>query len=122
MKKEMTNVSIVFHILDHGEENPVGYEHINCHLIFDVKMYFRRKARFVAGGHTTNLPVESTYAGVASRESVRFDFTLAALIYLDIFASDIQNAYIGDPCREKIIFTCGPGIGSEHKGKTAVVV
>ena len=54
INKDMTNVSIAFHILDHGEENPVGYEHINCNLIFDVKMGFFRKARFVAGGHITN--------------------------------------------------------------------
>ena len=71
IKKEMDNVAVAFHILDHGESEPVGYEHINCHLIFDVKMDFRRKARFVAGGHTTNPPSESTYAGVVSRESVR---------------------------------------------------
>ena len=63
----MTNVSVAFHILDHDEEKPVGYEHINCHQIFDVKIEFRRKARFVAGGHTTNPPAESSYAGVVSR-------------------------------------------------------
>ena len=75
----MTNVAVYFHILDHGEEDPVRYEHINCHLIFDVKMDFRRKARFVAGGHTTKPPVEFTYAGVVSRKSVYIAFTLAAL-------------------------------------------
>ena len=85
-------------------------------------MEFRRKYRFVAGGHTTNPPAESTYAGVVSRESVRIDFTLAALNDLDIFASDIQNAYLTAPCGEKIIFTCGPEFGSDHKGNTAVVV
>ena len=67
INKEMTNVAVDFHILDHVEEYPVGYEHINCYLIFDVNMEFRRKARFVAGGHTTNPPAESTYAGVVSR-------------------------------------------------------
>ena len=87
IKKEMNNVSIAFHILDHVEENPVGYEHINFHLIFDVKMDFRRKVRFVAGGHTTNPPVESTYAGVVSQNSVHIAFTLAALNDLDIFCS-----------------------------------
>ena len=46
IKKEMTNVSIDFHILNHGEEKLVGYEHINFHLIFYVKMDFRRKAHF----------------------------------------------------------------------------
>ena len=122
IKKEMDNVAVAFHILDHGESEPVGYEHINCHLIFDVKMDFRRKARFVAGGHTTNPPSESTYAGVVSRESVRIAFTIAALNDLDIFAADIQNAYLTAPCGEKIIITCGPEFGSEHKGKIAVVV
>ena len=85
----MTNVAVAFHILEHGENEPVGYEHIACHLIFDVKMDLRRKARFVAGEHTTNPPTESTYTGVVSRESVRIAFTIAALNDLDIFAADI---------------------------------
>ena len=122
IKKEMTNVSVSFHILDHGEEDPVEYEHINCHLIFDVKMDFRRKARFVAGGPTTNPPTGSTYAGVVSQEIFRISFTISALNDLDIFAADIQNDYLTSPCGEKIIFTCGPEFGSEHKGKTTVVV
>ena len=31
----------------------VGFQEIRCHLIFDVKMDFIRKARFVEVGHTT---------------------------------------------------------------------
>ena len=85
-------------------------------------MDFRHKAQFVAGGHTTNPPAESTYAGVVSRESVRIAFTLAALNDIDIFISGIQNAYLTAPCGEKIIFTCGPEFGSKHKGNTVVVV
>ena len=108
--------------MDHGEEDPVGYEHINCHLIFDVKMNFHHKAQFVTGGHTTNLPAESTYAGVVSRESVRVAFTLAALNDLDIFAAGVQNAYLTAICGEKIIYNCGSEFRSEHKGKTTVVV
>ena len=34
----------------------VGFQDIGCHLIFDVNMDFNRKARFVAGGHTTEAP------------------------------------------------------------------
>ena len=85
-------------------------------------MNFLLKDRFVAGGHTENLPAESTYAGVFSREIIRIAFTLAALNDLDIFAADIQNAYLTDPYGENIIFTCGPKFVSEHKGKTAVLV
>ena len=66
--------------------------------------------------------MESTYAGVVSRESVQIAFTLEALNNLDLFEADIQNAYLTDPCSETIIFTCGPEFGSEHKGKTVVVV
>lgn len=28
-----------------------GFQFIKCHIIFDVKIDFTRKARFVAGGH-----------------------------------------------------------------------
>lgn len=31
----------------------VGYQEIKCHWIFDIKMDLTRRARFVAGGHTT---------------------------------------------------------------------
>ena len=118
---EMKNVAVAFHILDHGKNEPVGYEHITCHLIYDVKMDLCRKARFVAGGHTTNPPAESTYAGVVSGESVMIAFMIAALNDLDIFDTDIQNAYLTAPCGENIIFTCDPEFGSEHRGKTAVL-
>ena len=37
----------------------------------------------VAGGHTTNPPVESTYAEVISQESGRISFTLSVLNDLD---------------------------------------
>ena len=85
-------------------------------------MKFRRKSRFVVGGHKTNPPAESTYVGVVSRESVLIASTKAALNDLDIFAGDIKNAYLTATCSEKIIFTCGPEFGSEYKGKTTVLV
>ena len=34
----------------------VGYQRISCHMVFDVKMDFTRKAHFVASGHTTDPP------------------------------------------------------------------
>ena len=34
----------------------VGFQEIGCHLIFNVKMDFTRKAPFVAGGHKTEAP------------------------------------------------------------------
>ena len=45
------NVGIAFHLLQHGEDPPVGYTKASGHLIFDVKMDFTRKARFLLDGH-----------------------------------------------------------------------
>ena len=87
-------------------------------MIFDVKMLdsdgiFRRKARYVAGGHTTETPAALTYASVVSQDSVRIALTLAALNRLEILACDIQNAYLTAQCREKIWKVAGPEFGSE---------
>jgi hypothetical protein len=51
IKKEMKNVMPAFKILDEDANAPIGYKWIPCHMIFDVKMDFTCKARFVAGGH-----------------------------------------------------------------------
>jgi hypothetical protein len=43
----------------------IGYQQINCHMVFDVKMEgLARKARYVAGGHTTEILKSLTYASV----------------------------------------------------------
>jgi hypothetical protein len=48
----------------------IGYhQEIKCHVvIFDVKMNFTRKARFVAGGHMTETPESMTYSSHVSRQ------------------------------------------------------
>jgi hypothetical protein len=48
----------------------IGFQEIGCHIIFDIKMDFTRKARFCAGGHTTNTLVVMTYSSVVSIDSV----------------------------------------------------
>jgi hypothetical protein len=85
VRKEMNNVRIAFKILNGEEPVPPTYQEIRCHMIFDVNMEdFRRKARFVAGGHTTDTPHAMTYTSVVSRESVRIARTLAALNDVDV--------------------------------------
>lgn len=122
--KEMRNVRIAFEVFDGNEkEIPPGYQRVNCHIIFDVKMgeNFRRKARMVAGGHTTEAPATLTYSSVVSRDSVRIALTIAALNDLQVLACDIQNAYLTAKCREKIYTIAGPEFGSE-RGKIMLVV
>jgi Reverse transcriptase (RNA-dependent DNA polymerase) len=98
----------------------IGYQEIKCHIIFDVKMDFSRKARFVAGGHMTVTPASITYSSVVSRDSVRLAFLIAALNDLDILSCDIGNAYLNAPCREKIWFEAGKECG-EDAGKAMIL-
>ena len=88
---EMVNIRPALEIWESEEKRLIGYQKIRCHLIFDIKLgeNFRRKARYVAGGHTTETPTSLTYSSVVSRDSVRIAFLLAALNGLDIKACDI---------------------------------
>ena len=72
----------------------IGFQEIGCHIVFDVKIDFTRKARFVAGGHTTEALTSITYSSVVSWDSVRVGFLIAALNDLEIMACDLENAYL----------------------------
>jgi hypothetical protein len=115
--KEMKNVRPAFEVWEKSESDiPPGYQQIKCHLIFDLKMgeNFRRKARFVAGGHTTEVPESLiTYLSVISRDSVQIALTIAGLNGLKVTACNMQNAYLTADCREKIWTVAGPEFGSE---------
>jgi hypothetical protein len=91
-------------------------------MIFDIKMDFTRKARYVAGGHMTDPPDSITYSTVVSRDSVRIAFLLAALNDLDLLATDIGNAYLNAPAREQVYTTAGPEFGPELEGKAVLIV
>ena len=121
LSKEMHNVGIAFSVLDAGQEAPVGWSKESGHIIYDVKMDFTRKARWVLEGHKTANPIGSTYAGVVSRESVRIALTYAALNELDVTAADIRNAYLQAPSSQKHYIVCGPEFGLENQGKTALI-
>ena len=107
--KEMTNVRIAFELFDGDEKDlPPQFQEVKCHIIFDIKMgeNFRRKARMVAGGHTTETPAALTYSSVVSRDSVCIALTIAALNDLKVLSCDIQNAYLTAKCREKNMDAC----------------
>ena len=88
----MKNVRIAFEGFEGDKEDiPPGYQFLNCHVIFYVKMGngFRRKSRMIAGGCMTESPALITYSSVVSRESVRSALTIAALNGLKVLACDI---------------------------------
>ena len=118
----MKNIRVGFKFLADDDPIPPGYQQIDCHMIFDVKMEdFRRKARLVAGGHKTKAPATLTYSSVVSRESVRIALTIAALNDLEVKTSDIQNAYLTAPNAEKIWTVLGAEWG-QQAGQRAIIV
>ena len=104
ISKEMKNSCVAFDLLARGEQAPKGYKEITCHLIFDLKLDMTRKARYVAGGHLTEVPISMTYSSVVSCDSVRIGFLVAALNDLNLLAGDIQNAFLSAPTKERIFF------------------
>ena len=83
--KEMTKVKVAWKIADDTTPdqvragkapNLIGYQEIKCHVVFDVRMDFR-KARFVAGGHLTETPgLLINYSNVMSCDSIRIAFLI----------------------------------------------
>ena len=69
-KLEMSNVGVAFEVLKPGDKAPTGWKKASGHLIYDVKMDFTQKIRWVKDGHQTPNPKTSCYAGVVSRESI----------------------------------------------------
>ena len=120
LAKEMKNVGVAFNVLKNYENVLVCWTKASGHLIWDVNMDFTQEDRWVKDGHRTADPLGTIYAGIVSRDSVRIDFTLAAMNGLDICAADIQNAYIQAPSSEKHYVVCGPEF-CEHEGKKALI-
>ena len=61
----MKNVRPAFEVFENGvQQLPNRFQEIKCHMIFKVKFgeNFRRKARLVVGGHTTDAPATLTYS------------------------------------------------------------
>ena len=104
--------------MEDNESLPPGWTKSSGHCMFDVKMDFTRKSRWVKDGHRTPDPETSSYAGVVSRESIRILLTYTALHEVDVMAADIRNAYLQAPTSEKHFIICDADIhGIDHAGK-----
>ena len=119
----MTDVRVVFKTLNEGDQPPPGYQYMQCHMIFEIKLDgFRRKARLVGSGcMVKDTPAVVPYASVVSRETVRIELTITALNDLEVKASNIMNAFLTAPCAKKMWTTLGPEYGDDV-GKKAIIV
>ena len=96
---------------------PVGYKKIKVHFVYAVKHDGRHKARLVAGGHLTEIPLESVYSSVVSLRGLRLIIFLGELNGLQSWSTDIGNAYLEAKTKEKVYIVGGPEFG-ELEGHT----
>ncbi len=92
----------IANVLEEGAKAPPGFKYIRCHMNFEIKMDFTRKAQFVAGGHMTDPPTSLTCSSVVAWDSIHLAFLVAALNDLDLLAADIGNAYLNAYTKEKV--------------------
>ncbi len=90
---------------------PAGYKKIRVHLVFDVKHDGRHKVRCVADGHLTDIPLDSVYSGVVSLRGLRLMLFLAELNNMEVWATDIGNAYLEATTQEKLYIIGGSEFG-----------
>jgi len=98
-----------------------GYKKITLHFVYAVKHDGRYKSRIVAGGHLTDAPIESVYSGVVSLRGVRFVIFLAELNELEVWQTDVGNAYLEAYTKEKVFVIAGPEF-AEREGNLLVIV
>ena len=100
----MANLDEYDKFKDHGKylTSPVGYKKIWFHLVYDVKHYGCHKARLVADGNFTDIPVESIYYGIFSLCGILLLVFIADLDKMETWDTDIGNIYLEAKTLEKV--------------------
>jgi len=75
----------------------------------------------VAGGHRTETPADIIYSGVVSLPGIRLVTFLAELNELELWGTDIGNAYLESYTQEKVCFIAGGEFG-DLAGHTFVII
>jgi len=109
-----------FQDLGHKAAAPQGYKKIRTHLVFNCKHDGRHKARMVADGHLTAVPIDSVYSGVVSLRGLRTLVFLSELNGLETWSTDIGNAYLEAETKELVYIIAGPEFGN-LEGHTLVI-
>ncbi len=121
LAKEIGNVCVAFEILGPNAKAPPDWHKALSHIVFDIKMDFTRKARWVKVGHKSPDSTTSSFAGIVSHDSIHVSLTYAALLGLPVIGVDICNAYLQAPSSEKHFIICGPEFGIENEGHVALI-
>jgi Reverse transcriptase (RNA-dependent DNA polymerase) len=121
---ELSQINEYVTFIDKGHHSKAapaaGFKRIRVHIVYDVKHDGRHKARLVADGHLTDIPLVSVYSGKVSLRGFRLVLFLAELNKLQIWATDIGNAYLEAYTSEKVYIVTGPEFG-DREGHILVI-
>ena len=120
LEMDLMHTYLVFKDMGLNVPIPKGYKKIRVHLIYDVKHDGRHRARLVADGHLTDVPVDSVYSGVVSLRGLRLLLFIAELNGLETWATDIASAYLEAYTSEKVCICAGPEFG-DLKGHILII-
>ena len=119
--KELNQIDDYNTFIDAGVNTiPDNHKKIKIHMVYDVKPDLRRKARLVADGHLTDVPVDSNYSSVVSLKGLKYVIFIAEHSGLELWSTDVGNAYLEAFTQEKIYIIAGPEFGP-REGKTLIV-
>jgi Reverse transcriptase (RNA-dependent DNA polymerase) len=118
--KEIKVIDHAFEFTD-DDKMPVGYQKIDCHMVFDIKIMLDCKAQYVAGGHQTEPTKDMMFASVVSRDSIQITFLVAALNDLEILSADVVRAYLNAKAKEKVYTTAGKEFGPDKEGWPVII-
>ena len=107
---------------DKGKDWTAGpdFKKTSIHLVFAVKHDGRHKARLVAGGHLTPVPVDSVYSSVVSLRGIRMLAFIAEHNDLELWATDVGNAYLESYTKEKVYIIAGEEFGDRQGHKLVI--
>lgn len=106
-----------FKDLGKGRNIRDGYKCIRVHMVYDIKHDHIQKERLVENGNLTGTPEHSVYSSVVSLRGLRITLFLAELNGLNIWSTDIGNAYLNSYTDEKVVIIAGDEFG-EISGHT----
>ena len=112
-----------FKILPNGTRVPKGYQIIKLLWTFDIKVDGRKRARLVAGGHTTEkLEFEEVTSSMVRLDTVKIAFMTPLLLgHVKPLMGDINSAYIQAMTKELIATIAGKEFGPSIHGKAMLI-
>ena len=113
---ELSQIDEYEALTDKGVGYKPGPEHkkIRVHMVHDVKVSLKRKARLVADGNLTSVPLMSIYSSVVTLRGMKTTLFLAELNQLEAWATDVGNAYLEACTDEKLFIVAGDEFGARR--------